>query len=191
MNEEKIAAYERHTSSAIGTTSDISRPLTGKDGLEQELKVEVAELQGTLKAAKVDLAAARSHVQQFQEISQASEAALQSLSVTYNKYKASTEAQIAEVETEQKALEEKVSSLQDEMTRLNTKNNGLQQMLEKERETNTQDKKMPEDVIVDITNSEMSSRTDQTSRENEIQEQMECAKATEEKYSPEIVAHAE
>ncbi|KAL5476640.1 MLP1_1 [Sanghuangporus weigelae] len=68
-NEEKIAVYERRSSSATGTTGDISRPPAGEDGSEQELKVEVAELRGALKAAEVDLAAARSHVQQFQEIS--------------------------------------------------------------------------------------------------------------------------
>lgn len=45
--------------------------------------------------AEVDLATARSHVQQFQEISQANEEALASLNVTYDEYKASTEAQIA------------------------------------------------------------------------------------------------
>ncbi|KAL5482794.1 MLP1_9 [Sanghuangporus weigelae] len=191
MNEEKIAVYERRTSSATGTTGDTSRPPAGEDGSEQELKVEVAELRAALKAAEVDLAAARSHVQQFQEISQASEAALQSLSATHDEYKASTEAEIAKVEAERKALEEKVSSLQDEMTRLNTKNGELQQTLEKEREAYAQDKKMLEDTIVDITNIEMSSRTDQTSRENEIREQMERAKAAEEKYSREIVAHAE
>ncbi|KAL5524681.1 MLP1_8 [Sanghuangporus sanghuang] len=191
MNEEKIAVYERRTSSVTVTTGDASRPPAGEDSSEQELKVEVAELRAALKAAEVDLAAARSHVQQFQEISQASEAALQSLSATHDEYKASTEAQIAKVEAERKALEEKISSLQDEITRLNTKNGELQQTLEKERETYTQDKKMLEDTIVDITNAEMTSRTDQTSRENEIREQMERAKAAEDKYSREIVAHAE
>ena len=48
--------------------------------------------------AQVDLAAARSHVQQFQEISRASEAALSTLNATYDEYKASTEAQLAEHE---------------------------------------------------------------------------------------------
>lgn len=48
-----------------------------------------------LKVAEVDLASARSHVQQFQEISQANEAALASLNATYDEYKSVTEAQIA------------------------------------------------------------------------------------------------
>lgn len=51
-----------------------------------------------LKSAEVDLETARNHVQQFQEISQASEAALQSLSTSYDEYKASTDAQIIKLE---------------------------------------------------------------------------------------------
>ena len=45
--------------------------------------------------AQVDLAAAQSHVRQFQEISRASEAALSTLDATYDRYKASTETQLA------------------------------------------------------------------------------------------------
>jgi hypothetical protein len=52
----------------------------------------------TLKVAKMDLATATSHVQQFQDISQASESALATLNATYDEYKASTEAQIARLE---------------------------------------------------------------------------------------------
>jgi hypothetical protein len=45
--------------------------------------------------AELDLAAARNHVQQFKEISQASEEALASLNATYDEYKSTTEAQLA------------------------------------------------------------------------------------------------
>lgn len=44
---------------------------------------------------EVDLATARSHVQQFKEISQANEEALSNLKTTYDDYKTSTEAQLA------------------------------------------------------------------------------------------------
>jgi len=44
--------------------------------------------------AEVDLAAARNHIQQFKEISQASEEALASLNATYDEYKSNTEAQL-------------------------------------------------------------------------------------------------
>lgn len=54
-----------------------------------------SELSAALKVAEVDLAAARNHIQQFKEISQASEEALASLNTTHDEYKSSTEAQIA------------------------------------------------------------------------------------------------
>jgi len=49
----------------------------------------------SLKVAEVDLAAARNHIQQFKEISQASEEALASLNATYDDYKSTTEAQLS------------------------------------------------------------------------------------------------
>jgi nucleoprotein TPR len=54
-----------------------------------------------LKVAEVDLAAARNHKEQFQEISQASEAALAALNMTFDEYKTSTETQIARHEVKQ------------------------------------------------------------------------------------------
>jgi nucleoprotein TPR len=47
---------------------------------------------------EVDLASARGHVQQFKDISQASETALATLTATYDEYKASTESQLAQRE---------------------------------------------------------------------------------------------
>jgi nucleoprotein TPR len=63
--------------------------------------------------------------------------------------------------------------------------------MEKERATFAADKKTLEDTIIDITNAEASSRTDQATRDAEIREQAERAKAAEEKYAREVVAHAD
>ena len=51
-----------------------------------------------LKVAQVDLASARNHMQQFQEISQANEAALTALNTTHDQYKSDAEAQISKHE---------------------------------------------------------------------------------------------
>ncbi len=59
------------------------------------LRFLTVDVSSALKVAQVDLAAARSHVEQFQEISQANEAALASLSTTHDEYQASTEAELA------------------------------------------------------------------------------------------------
>ena len=90
----KLAVYERRAS---GTTS-AAPPIDESLSQEQQLESEVAELRSRLKVAEVDLATAKSHVQQYQEISQANEAALASLNATYDEYKASTDAQIAKHE---------------------------------------------------------------------------------------------
>jgi nucleoprotein TPR len=52
----------------------------------------------TLKLAEADLANARGNVQQFKEISQANETALEDLNATYDQYKTKTDAQIAQLE---------------------------------------------------------------------------------------------
>ncbi|KAG1795936.1 uncharacterized protein HD556DRAFT_1441766 [Suillus plorans] len=99
-NEEKLAMYERRTSAANGAT-----PATEQDlPREQQLEQEVAELWSAVKVAQVNLTAARSHMQQFQEISQANEAALSALNATHDQYKAETEAQISQNEVESTPL---------------------------------------------------------------------------------------
>lgn len=108
-NEEKLVVYERRPGSV-----NVSRPVEQDVSLEQQLEAEVAELRyesttrfwatihrfhrSALKVAEVDLIAARSHKDQFQEISQASEAALVALNATFDEYKVSSEASISRYE---------------------------------------------------------------------------------------------
>jgi len=106
-NEEKLAVYERRPGSG-----GVTQPIDQDASREQQLETEVAELRfvnlvvmlklscssssrSALKVTEVDLASARSHRDQYQEISQASEAALVGLNTTFDEYKISTEAQIA------------------------------------------------------------------------------------------------
>ena len=89
-NEEKLSVYERR-----GPGSSDIPPQSNPDlSRDQQLEAEIAELRSELKITQVDLTNARSHVQQFQEISQANEAALASLNQTYDEYRATTEAQL-------------------------------------------------------------------------------------------------
>ncbi|KAG1722508.1 TPR/MLP1/MLP2-like protein-domain-containing protein [Suillus lakei] len=165
-NEEKPTMYKHRPSVANGaapTEQDLPR--------EQQLKQEVVELRSALKVAQVDLAAARSHMQQFQEISQANEAALSALNATHDQYKTETEAQISKNELEYKALQNKLRSLEHLVW--------------------TNDKKTLEDTIVDLSTSERTSETDRTTRENEVRQQEERALAAEDRYSREVVVHVE
>lgn len=160
-----------------------------------------------LKVAEVDLNNARGHVQQFQEISQANEAALESLSTTHDEYKTATEAQIARLEvcscagklgttliylqSDITALNERYQTLQQENTQGNAKFSTLQHQLETERVAWANDKKTLEDTIVELSTSERMTENDRTTRESEVREQVERAKAAEDRYSREVVAHAD
>ncbi|EMD40194.1 hypothetical protein CERSUDRAFT_112402 [Gelatoporia subvermispora B] len=186
-NEEKLAVYERRASGASGIGHHANQDLSR----EQQLEAEVAELRSALKVAEVDLATARSHVQQFQEIASANEAALATLNATHDEYKASTEAELTTREAEYNALQEKFEGAQQELAQFNQKYAQLQETFETERVAWANDKKTLEDTIVDMSTSERSSENDRTSRETELRQQEERAKAAEERYSHEVLAHAE
>lgn len=123
----------------------------------------------------MDLATARSHVQQFQEISQANESALAMLNASHDEYKASTEAQIARHELEYKALQDKLQAVQEEATQFNTRYNELQRTLETERAAWLNDKKTLEDTIVDMSTSEKNVESDRSLRESEMRQHQERA----------------
>ncbi|KAG1780540.1 hypothetical protein EV702DRAFT_1078352 [Suillus placidus] len=186
-NEEKLAVYERRPSVANGAA-----PATEQDlPREQQLEQEVAELRSALKVAQVDLTAARSHMQQFQEISQANEAALTALNATHDQYKTVTEAQISKNELEYKALQDKLRSVEVDVQQSANKFSELQRTFESERLVWTNDKKTLEDTIVDLSTSEKTSETDRTTRESEVRQQEERALAAEDRYSREVIVHAE
>ncbi|KAH7885445.1 hypothetical protein F5I97DRAFT_1885511 [Phlebopus sp. FC_14] len=186
-NEEKLAVYERR-SAAVGSAMTAPEPGLSR---EQQLEQEVAELRSALKVAQVDLAAARSHMQQFQEISQANEAALSALNSTHEQYKTDAEAQLARRELEYKSLEEKLRSVEQELQQCNTKLSELQQTFETERTAWASDKKTLEDTIVDLSTSERHSESDRDAHEKEVRALEERAVAAEDRYSREVVAHAE
>ncbi|KAF9220879.1 hypothetical protein BS17DRAFT_786120 [Gyrodon lividus] len=186
-NEEKLAVYERRTSS---TSTAVAAPEPDMPR-EQQLEQEVVELRSALKVAQVDLAAARSHMQQFQEISQANEAALSALNATHDQYKADAETQLARHELEYKSLEEKLRSIEQDLQQSTANFNEFQKTLDTERAAWANDKKILEDTIVDISASEKHSENDRTAHEREVRALEERAVAAEERYSREVVTHAE
>ncbi|ETW82479.1 hypothetical protein HETIRDRAFT_108753 [Heterobasidion irregulare TC 32-1] len=108
-NEEKLTVYERRGSTSALANGGAQPEVSGADHLckEQHLKAEVAEL---------DLANAQGHVQQFQEISQATEVVLAGLNATYDDCKSSTESQLAKHESDYNALSENLHVVQQELT---------------------------------------------------------------------------
>ncbi|KAF7299642.1 hypothetical protein HMN09_00969600 [Mycena chlorophos] len=173
-SEEKLSVYERRSSTVTGIAhnamdQDLPR--------EQQLEAEVAELRSALKIAEVDLATARGHVDQYRQIAETSEAALTSLSATYDEYKASTEAEIARHQSEYNSISERLKGTQQDLQQFTAKYNELLQNIEAERKAWKEDKKMLEDTIAEISSSEQNSVDDRTSRENQIRQLEERARA--------------
>ncbi|KAG6916320.1 hypothetical protein DXG01_007370 [Tephrocybe rancida] len=94
-------------------------------------------------------------------------------------------------QSECQALKEKLESAQGELIALTAKYQELQKTFESERVAWTNDKKTLEDAIVDMTTSERHSESNRNSRETEVRQQEERAKAAEERYSNEVIAHAD
>ena len=67
----------------------------------------------------------------------------------------------------------------------------VQKNLENERKVWTEDKKLLEDTIADMSSAERSIENGRASRLGELQQLEERAKSAEEKYSREVVAHAD
>lgn len=88
-------------------------------------------------------------------------------------------------------MEQKFAAVQQELVQLQEKNAELQRTFETERTAWLNDKKTLEGTIFELSTSERSGEADKASREEAIRHQEERAKAAEERYSREIVAHAE
>ena len=134
-------------------------------------------------------------MQQFQEISQANEAALETLNNTYDDYKRTTEAHIVQLEvnfqrfpssycptqvivlqSDRHALEEKLQAIKDEETKLKKTFADAELKFGADREAWLADKKTLEDTIVDLTTSEKAFTEDRLSRESAVQQQEERVK---------------
>ncbi|KAI0260660.1 hypothetical protein BC834DRAFT_925773 [Gloeopeniophorella convolvens] len=184
---ERLAVYERRTSVASASAG----AGTGAGGTPAQLEAEVADLRAALKVAEVDLAAARGHVQQFKEISQANEEALASLHATHDEYRASTEAQLAAAWAQQETLQGSLQAAEGELAQARGALSDAKQAADAARDEWLADKKTLEDTIVDMANSEKHLAEDRRGRESDAQAHEARVRAAEERYAREVVAHAE
>lgn len=88
-------------------------------------------------------------------------------------------------------MREKLEAAQAELRKSGEVLVAVQQSLENERKVWAEDKKLSEDIIADMSSFERSTENARVSRQGEIEQLEERAKAAEEKYGREVVAHAE
>lgn len=88
-------------------------------------------------------------------------------------------------------MREKLEAVQAELHKSSEALTTLRQNLENERRAWTEDKKLLEDTIADMSSAERSVESAQASRLGDLHQLEERAKSAEEKYGREVVAHAE
>ena len=88
-------------------------------------------------------------------------------------------------------MREKLEAVRIELRKSTEALAAVQQNLENERKAWTEDKKLLEDTIADMSSAERNIESAQASRQGELQQLEERAKSAEERYGREVVAHAE
>ena len=88
-------------------------------------------------------------------------------------------------------MRERIETAQTELRKSSEALTTVQKNLENERKAWTEDKKLLEDTIADMSSAERSVENAQASRLGELQQLEERARSAEDKYGREVVAHAE
>ncbi|OBZ68761.1 Nucleoprotein TPR [Grifola frondosa] len=103
----------------------------------------------------------------------------------------STEAELARRKSDYDALQQKLQSTEQQLAQLTEKHSELERTYDRERLAWADDKRTLEGTIIDMSTSEKHSESDRASRESAVRQQEERAKAAEERYGREVLAHAE
>lgn len=185
--EEKLAVYEGRRSSGGatngGTSSSISR--------EQQLESQVADLRGQLSTARLEVEQANAHVEQYKAIARAHEETLAELNGTYDEYKRSMEAQLAETSSEIEALQERVASLTNDLTTAGNDNSELHKQLETQQSQFQQEQQANLDTIANLRQVESQMASIRENARKDLAAQSRRAAEAHEKYQAEVLGHAE
>ncbi|KAK4051609.1 Protein mlp1 [Microbotryomycetes sp. JL201] len=177
--EEKLAIYEGRSGDTTGQTA------------EQQLEVTVADLRTELRSVKSELERATANVEQYKSIAEAEGSALTELTATYDEYKSTTDASIAEKESELKSLRERLHSLTADVTAQGNQNSELHRQIEQERVAFEKERKMLEDGMASLRAAEQTAKQAQLAAQDDLRRQVQLAQDAHDKYDRELVAHAE
>jgi len=160
--------------------------------------------------AEVDLEMARVQMDQFKDLSQASEAAFEKINSAYEEYKTATETEMSRrevyisyflrslfpkihvfIQADIQSLQERIRAAEVELATSSERIKELQNQFEEERKALIADKQTLEATIVDMSSSASHAQTDETERMNMMKMFEERVVAAEERYQRELISHAE
>ncbi|SGY80993.1 BQ5605_C009g05432 [Microbotryum silenes-dioicae] len=183
--EEKLAIYEGRSAAARagGEASSLSAT--------EQLEIMLADVRIELEETKAKLERSVVHARELQNIADAQGGALAELQATYDAYKISVDARIAEKNGEIASLRERLHSLTTDLTDQSRQNSELHAQIEAERVAFEKERKVLEDSLAAVRAHEQDARNASFQAQNDVRQQAQRAKDAHEKYERELVAHAE
>ncbi|TIA91286.1 hypothetical protein E3P99_01148 [Wallemia hederae] len=178
--EERLAVFENRSGDA---GSDLST--------EQQLQIEIAELKSELETTKAQVSKSNTHIEQFKEIAQANESALQEMNESYDNYKQSQDKLLADKEAALRQLENRVEGLTAQVEQVQSENDELHQKLTTERSEYAHEKKMLEDLLADLNNAQGENESRFSKLRDDRDRQTTIANENHDKYQREVILHAQ
>ncbi|KAM5341605.1 hypothetical protein ACJ41O_014636 [Fusarium nematophilum] len=157
----------------------------------QELNVEISDLKRDLDMANTHLENAKAQAEQFKELSQANEEALEDIRTSQGQYQQETEALIVEKDAKVKELGQRVEDVSAELSRSNTELSSLRDAQGEVTRRYDDEKAILQEEVNRL--KEESARHLEATRyhQQDLRAQAEIASKAQQDYEQELVKHAE
>ena len=191
--EEKLQVIQpaRNTSAAATSDNDTDNAETEGLSTEQELAVQVSELRRDLELSKSELENAKTQVEQYKAISQASEDELQSLNETHDLYRQETEKTIEERGAKIQELETRVQDLRSELESTSTEVSELR-VTQSDHSHRLEEQRIAfETQLAQVKDEDDRHATAAKYYQDDLKAQVEIAQQAQSNYEQELFKHVE
>lgn len=189
--EERASRLQPRPTPRPGPSSEAVEQQQALEAEIQELNIEVSDLKRDLDMANTHLENAKAQVEQYRELSQANEEALEDLRGSQDQYRQEMEALIEEKEANIKELGQSVEDMSSELSRSNTELSSLRDS-QGEVARKYEDEKAILDEEIKRLKDESARHMEATRyHQQDLRAQAEIASKAQQDYEQELVKHAD
>lgn len=189
--EERATRLQPRPTPRPGPSSEAIEQQQALESEIQELNIEVSDLKRDLDMANTHLENAKAQVEQYRELSQANEEALEDLRGSQDQYRQEMEALIEEKEAKIKELGQSVEDMSSELSRSNTELSSLRDS-QGEVARKYEDEKAILDEEIKRLKDESARHMEATRyHQQDLRAQAEIASKAQQDYEQELVKHAD
>ena len=194
--EERIHVLQPAPKAPAESGQSGDAPLEASEGeeelsKEQELAIQVSELKRDLELTNGELESAKSQMEQYKSISQASEEELQSLNETHDLYRQETDKVIEERAIKIRGLEERMNDVTSELATTNSELTDLRNSQAENGRRLEEQKSTFEAELAQLRDQDDRHATAAKYHQEDLKVQAEIAQQAQSNYENELVKHAE